>query len=159
MINVAHCGVARHVTIISIFCGRDPDGNQQKGQFETSGVLVPIADWQKWYTGHPVYVYLGDDASWILNEHGLWGFCAVCESQLISTVLCAFVNYQLFLPMKAAGARGYVFDATSAESAKEMEALQGGSCRNCSAKAIVAIMAEVPQHIRRGLQGAGEPSS
>jgi hypothetical protein len=134
-------------------CGRDPDNNQHKGQFVTAGVFVPIANWQEWYTGHPVYLSLGE-TSWMLNEHGLWGFCASCERQLLTTVLCAFVNYQLFLPMKAAGARGYVFGATSAESAREMEALQGGACQNCGAKELVAIMTEIPQHIRQGIRGS-----
>ena len=123
-------------------CG--PAGHKQVNQPVTAGFLVAITDFADWYSRHPVHTKLGGE-SWMLNEHGLWVFCAACKRQLISTVLCAFVNYQL---SQSLGMAGYVFGASNAESAREMNSLQSGECWRCRSKSLVSIMVDIPQHLR-----------
>lgn len=110
----------------------------------TAGVRVPINEFNDWYTHHPVYERLGSE-SWLLNEHGLWGFCAGCSRQYTTTVLTSFVNYQTMMKI---GAKGFVFGANNPASAKDMNALQSGACPDCSHSELVAIMRDIPSNIQ-----------
>lgn len=117
----------------------------------TAGVRIPIANFRQWYSHHPVYVGLGEE-SWMLNEHGLWGFCASCHRQFATTVLTSFVNFQLSQAMRKYGSLGHIFAANSTASADEMKALQANRCPECGCDSLIGLMAEIQSDIRDRLQ-------
>jgi hypothetical protein len=107
----------------------------------TAGVQVPIARFADWYFEHPLISSLVKSGqSDLLNEYGLWGFCAGCYHQFPATTLG-------MLPV-AQRAGGFVFTARTPDSAKDMDSLRAGHCSSCTNKNLIVVVTDIPDYVR-----------
>jgi hypothetical protein len=120
-------------------------GQKPAGLRIWGGVKVPIARFGDWYAAHPLVASLVESGqSDILNDYGLWAFCASCYHQVPATVLTS-------LPM-AQRASGFVFTARTPGSARDMESLVSGRCPSCGHGELIAIVADIPDYVRQARQ-------
>ncbi|OQA22691.1 MAG: hypothetical protein BWY63_00699 [Chloroflexi bacterium ADurb.Bin360] len=107
----------------------------------TGSVRVPIARYADWYYGHPyVKSLIRSSQSDLLFDYGLWAFCSACYHQFPATVLWGLASAQR--------AGGFVFNARTPDSAKDMQTLTAGHCSHCRNKELLVVVAEVPDYVR-----------
>jgi phage FluMu protein Com len=110
----------------------------------TGGVRVAVSQFGEWYFGHPlIQGLIKSGQSDLLYNHGLWAFCGACYHQFPATVLCSFAI--------ACRASGFVFNARTPESARDMEALRAGHCPQCRNSNLIAIATEIPGYVRNAI--------
>ena len=118
----------------------------------TAGVLVPISDFSDWYYSHPIIrSILKDHDEGLLNlyeYYGLSAYCAKCEYR--------YKNSSLYgLPMAQSTQKHggqFINWGSSEKSAKDMNALISGSCPSCGSEMLMAIMTEIPDDVRQGIE-------
>jgi hypothetical protein len=107
----------------------------------TGSVRVPIAKYADWYYGHPyIKSLIRSSQSDLLFDYGLWAFCGACYHQFPATVLWGLSSAQR--------AGGFVFNARTSSSAKDMNALVAGHCSHCRHKELIVVVAEIPDYVR-----------
>jgi len=110
-------------------------------------VFVPISEFGEWYDSHPVFeTLLHNRESEILHSYGLWAFCAKCKHQYKSSVLAVFPLFK--------ATQGGFFNANTQESAKDMKSLMDGHCSSCGDSNLIAVIVDIPQHMREVLPPA-----
>lgn len=110
----------------------------------TGSVRVAISEFKDWYYSHPlVDSLIKSGQSDLLNDYGLWGFCANCYHRYQRTVLNIF-------PL-AQSATGFFWGARTPESAKDFNSLNSGRCPSCGHNSLIVIVAEIPNHVRRAI--------
>lgn len=113
-------------------------------------VRVPIANFSDLYYEHPIITSLiskGD--SDILNDYGLWAFCAKCNYQFPSHLLTTLAINQ---SMAKRGGGEMLFMANSSQSAKDMNALRAGHCSRCNHKDLIVVVTVIPDRVRTAVQ-------
>jgi hypothetical protein len=112
-------------------------------------VRVPIAKFGDWYYAHPLIASLiKSGQSDLLFDYGLWAFCSVCYHQFHATVLSYFAMAQATYFSNPGSTGGFIFNARTPESAKDMEALRAGHCPHCQNENLIVIIAEIPDYVR-----------
>ena len=107
----------------------------------TGSVRVPIASYADWYYGHPyVKSLIRSSQSDLLFDYGLWAFCSACYHQFPATVLWGLASAQR--------AGGFVFNARTPDSAKDLNALAAGHCSHCRNTELLVLVAEIPDYVR-----------
>jgi len=107
---------------------------------------VVIQKFEELYYSHPWTVaVIGKGQSDLLNQYGLWGYCAKCLHAFAPSVLNSLAIQQ---SMAARGAGTMIFNANSPESAKDMQGLQKGRCAHCGHTELVVLVAEISEEMK-----------
>lgn len=112
----------------------------------TGGVIVQVKQFNEWYLNHPVVKSLMNNHRIELQAHyGLYGFCGKCFHQYRSTVLSMLDVYQNMEP-------GHIiFNAKSAESADDFNALLSGKCPSCGSDKMICIVTDIPDYVEEAI--------
>jgi hypothetical protein len=108
-------------------------------------VRVPIAEFTGWQFGHPSFLtadgHVHPDTEFHGN-YGLWGICAGCHYRYASTVLAI---------LSVMDADRVLFNAHSAKSAEDADALMQKRCPRCGNPDLLVIMVDVPDYVREAI--------
>lgn len=113
----------------------------------TGSIRVSITGFSDLYYAHPwITAVVGKGESDLLNNYGLWAFCASCLHAFPPTVLTTLAIQQSMAARGSTG--GFIFNANSEASAKDMRGLQKGQCAYCGHKEILVLAAEITDSMR-----------
>ena len=131
MVACGGCGNISHVPATCL------DPGQAAREPVRACVFVPIREYSDWYYAHPQC--RGADPT---HEamYGLWTYCANCKHEYVPSVLSAFAM--------SGNAGGMAFNASSASSARDFEALERGGCPECGDANLLALRLEIPHRVR-----------
>ena len=111
------------------------------GSWITGSIQIPIAKFSDWYFENPfINALIKSGQPDLLFDYGLWAFCGACYHQFPATVLCSFAVAQR--------AGGFIFNARTPGSAKDMEALRAGHCSHCRHTNLIVVVVEIPDYVR-----------
>lgn len=113
----------------------------------SGSIRVPVTGFSELYYAHPwIAAVVGKGESDLLNNYGLWAFCASCLHAFPPSVLSTLAIQQ---SMEARGSTGgFIFNANSEASAKDMGGLRKGQCAHCGHKEILVLVAEITDAMR-----------
>jgi hypothetical protein len=112
------------------------------GMSITGSIRVPITKFPNLYFEHPlIQSLIKSGQSDLLFDYGLWAFCGACYHQFPARVLWAFSI--------ADRAGGFVFNAQTPDSARDMNALRDGHCSHCQHQNLIVVVTEIPDYVRK----------
>jgi hypothetical protein len=112
----------------------------------TGSLRTKVTGFSDLYYAHPwITAVVGKGDSDLLNNYGLWAFCAKCLHAFPPSVLTTLAIQQ---SMAARGGGGFIFNANSNASAADMRGLQQGRCAHCGHDEILVLAAEITESMR-----------
>jgi hypothetical protein len=114
------------------------------------GVQVHIDGFADWYYDNPaINKILQTAQTELLENYGLWGFCASCRHPFPAALLNSLAIDQSVAP---GGGSGILLSARTADPGTDMQALRTGHCPQCGHTELVVISCAIPDALRDGSQ-------
>ena len=143
------CGIISHVpgAVRSVANDKSPTAEVTKVETVkvTAGVTVSISQFADWYHEHPLRkaLYASGHADYH-THYGVWAFCDRCKHEYQHNLLATFTLAQ--------HTKGFIFNAHSPKSQRDMNGLLSGACPECGSTKLIAILTEVPDYVATGIQ-------